>query len=213
MNIRFSDFMATHVLVCLFFFIFVAPFILLAYMRVAGPQQFRGGAARWLPTVIAVAEDRAGRSGDTAPVPAEPEGTRIHKADGLSPLHLETVAKSAADLCGLDRDLAWSLALRESSGRHWAADGSVLRSSSNALGLFQIKVGTAQEVAGNLDIMTPWGNAVAGACHMRKLLDRYRGDVRTALHAYHAGSGAVRRKEIRQATHDYATDILEGSAN
>ncbi len=118
---------------------------------------------------------------------------------------IEETARAAASLCGVDPDLYWSLVLRESSGRHWDRRGRVLRSASNAYGLGQIKIATAKDVSPDLDIMQPWGNALASACHLRKLLDRF--DQRTALHAYHAGEGAVRRGQITQQTRDYARDI------
>ena len=119
------------------------------------------------------------------------------------------LVRAAADLCGVDRGLAWSLALRESSGRHWGRDGNVLRSSSNALGLFQIKLATARDVSPDLDIMQPWGNALAGLCHFRRLLDKAKGDERLALRWYHRGEWA--KGPVPQATHDYINDIMEAA--
>ena len=174
-------------------------------------QAFRDGAARWLPTVIAVAEDRTDRSRDTG-VGAH-RGLGRDKADGLSPLHLETLAPwrpdliAACHLCGVDIPLLASLVGRESGWDPWAL------SKAGARGLTQVLPSTAAEFAPGMNLWIPAENLIVGACWLRKLIDDYRGDVRTALHAYHAGGGTVRRKQIRQVTRDYANDVILGSAN
>ena len=121
--------------------------------------------------------------------------------------HLQALANAAAGLCGIDPALFWSLILRESSGRHWDAQWNVLRSSSSALGLGQIKASTARGVSPHLDPFQPWDNAVASACYFRSMLDRYRGDVRRALHAYHRGPNA--KGATPKASRDYAAQIME----
>lgn len=63
-----------------------------------------------------------------------------------------------------------------------------------------------------MNLWNPAENLIVGGCWLRKLIDDYRGDVRTALHAYHAGGGTVRRKQVKQVTLNYADDVL-GSAN
>jgi len=162
-----------------------------------GVQAFRGGAA-WK---------------DTHRLRSDQRGPKLTVGpDGIKPIrHLETLAIAAADLCGVDQDLAWSLALRESSGRHWGPDGRVLKSSSSAWGLYQIKLATARDVDPSLDIMQPWGNALAGLCHFRRLLDKAkgRGGERLALRWYHRGEYA--RGPVPQATHDYINDIMEAA--
>lgn len=122
--------------------------------------------------------------------------------------HLQTLAGAAASLCGIDPALFWSLILRESSGRHWDAQGRVLRSSSNALGMGQIKASTARGVSPHLDPLQPWDNAVASACYLRQQFDRF-GTWRKALHAYHRGPNA--RGKTPQASHDYASDVIQGA--
>ena len=59
----------------------------------------------------------------------------------------------------------------------------------------------------NLDIMTPWGNLLAGACHLRSLLNMFGGDTHRALVAYHRGAWGGTAKKSR----DYADDIIEAS--
>jgi len=163
---------------------------------------FEDGAARWLPTVIAVAEGHAGRSRDTE---GSTGGRRFDKADELSPRHLQTLARAAADLCGVDRALYWRLILRESGGRHYAADGSVLVSSAGAVGAAQVKPSTARELG--LDAFDLWENLLAGACALRGHCEA-SGSWEKALHSYHAGRW---RKRTTAATIAYGDDIM-GSA-
>lgn len=143
-------------------------------------------------------------------VPArEPSSLRFTET-GRVP-SLQAVVYAAAGLCGVSAPLAWSLALRESSGRHWDAFGAVLTSSSGAVGVLQIKPSTARDVATDLDVMQPWGNALAGLCYFRQMLDKAKGNVRRALAYYHRGPNA--KGPTPKASHDYATDIIQGSAN
>lgn len=141
-------------------------------------------------------------------VPARGVVLEVFTETGRGP-SLQSVVHAAAGLCGVDQPLAWSLALRESSGRHWDASGAVLRSSSGAVGILQIKPSTARDVASDLDVMQPWGNALAALCHFRRLLDKARGDRHLALRWYHRGEYA--KGPAPKASHDYATDIIEGS--
>lgn len=115
------------------------------------------------------------------------------------------VSDAAADLCGVERNRAWSLAMRESSGRHYDSRGRVLRSRSGAMGLFQVKPGTARDLG--LDTHDRWQNALAGACYYRMMLDRF-GDPHRAAVAYHRGPYGG----TSQASRDYADDVIEGSA-
>lgn len=129
---------------------------------------------------------------------------------GIKPgRHLQTLATSAARLCGLTEEetaLFHSLIYRESTWRHYDARGRVLRSSAGALGLTQVLPSTARELG--LDARDVWQNALAGACTLRRNLDRHQGNYRAALHDYHAGPW---RKRTVQATINYANDIIEGS--
>lgn len=153
-----------------------------------------------------------GPLGGGLPFDAWQQPFELGNASGSTPVRsttLQTIANGAASLCGIDPALFWSLILRESSGRHWDAEGRVLRSRSNALGLGQIKASTARGVSPHLDAMDPWQNAVASACYLRQQFDRF-GTWRKALHAYHRGPNA--RGKTPRASHDYAADIIQGSA-
>jgi len=116
--------------------------------------------------------------------------------------HLRSLATSAAHLCGVPVRLFHSLIARESSWNPRA------RSSSGALGLGQLMPAAAKEM-GVEDRLDPWQNALGAACFLRKQYDR-AGSWRKALLSYHGGPNRVRTS---QASHDYAQDIIEGSAN
>lgn len=114
---------------------------------------------------------------------------------------LRDLATNAAHLCGVEPALFHALIERESSWRPFVV------SSSGAVGLGQIKPSTLRDIDPTLNAWEPWDNLLGSACYLRRQFDRF-GSWRLALHAYHAGPN---RKATKQATHDYATDIIEGA--
>lgn len=75
------------------------------------------------------------------------------------------------------------------------------RSKAGAIGLMQLLPDTARGIAIRTggdrfvvsDLLDPEINVRYGSWYLRNLLDRYDGDLRTALAAYHAGPGNVDR--------------------
>ena len=63
------------------------------------------------------------------------------------------------------------------------------RSGAGAQGLLQLMPATAREL--RLDPTVPASNVLAGARYLRRMLDRFDGDVDLALAAYNAGPTAV----------------------
>ena len=88
--------------------------------------------------------------------------------------------------------------------------GHTLRSHSGALGLTQIKPSTAREVSPTLDPHQAAQNAIAGACYVRRMYDRF-GDWGTALKAYRVGPNSP-DLHSKTAT-EYSVDIMERSSN
>jgi soluble lytic murein transglycosylase-like protein len=89
----------------------------------------------------------------------------------------------------LDPDLVAAIVEAESSGNPAAV------SRAQAYGLMQVRVPTARDMAGRdvtvEELFDPAFNLDVGCRYLRRMLDRYRGDLRLALMAYNAGPGKV----------------------
>lgn len=152
----------------------------------AEPSSFEFGAAS-LPS---------GPSRDARPVQASKTPTLAGSEERRT--RTVKIILDAASLCGVPPGIALRLAARESSMRQWDSQGNVLRSSSGAVGMFQIKPSSSPSKS--LDLETEWGNAVAGLCHLSSL----KGTWREKLLSYRVGSRGTRTA----STHAYADVIL-----
>ncbi|CAN5714284.1 lytic transglycosylase domain-containing protein [soil metagenome] len=100
-------------------------------------------------------------------------------------------------------DLIKEVARRESGFRQSAV------STRDAVGVMQLTAGTARELG--VDRYDVSQNILGGAAYLRRMLNRYDGDVRLALAAYNAGPGAVDRYRgvpPFQETNAYVAAIL-----
>jgi len=91
---------------------------------------------------------------------------------------------------GLSADLVERVIRTESGARPWVV------SARQAKGLMQITPITEREVLGRTnieggDLFQPDYNIQVGTAYLRQLLDRFGGDVRLALAAYHMGPTRV----------------------
>ncbi|MCS7025276.1 MAG: lytic transglycosylase domain-containing protein [Bryobacteraceae bacterium] len=114
---------------------------------------------------------------------AERGGSRC---DPLPPERLAPIIRLAAQREGVPETLVRAVIERESSFRPCAV------SAKGALGLMQLMPDTAQEL-GIVDPFDPQQSIDGGVKLLKRLLDRYEGNVELALSAYHAGAGRVDR--------------------
>lgn len=104
--------------------------------------------------------------------------------DGKTTSALDNIFNEAAATYNLDVNLLRAVAKQESNF------DTTSTSSSGAMGIMQLMPGTAENL-GCADPYDPYQNIMAGANYLRQLIDRYNGNVETALAAYNAGPTAV----------------------
>ena len=109
-----------------------------------------------------------------------------HVPRPLGPPRFDSVVRRVAAHYGVDPRLVHAVIEVESGHDPRAV------SPRGAVGLMQLMPATAAEM-GIHDLKNPQMNIVAGVRHLRRLLDRYDGNVDLALAAYNAGAGAVSR--------------------
>jgi soluble lytic murein transglycosylase-like protein len=98
----------------------------------------------------------------------------------------DTIIREAALRYGVDAALIRSVMQTESAFNPYAV------SDAGALGLMQLMPELASEL-GVADPFDPRENIMAGAQHLRRLLDLHGGNVTLALASYNAGEGVVAR--------------------
>jgi len=124
--------------------------------------------------------------------PAEKTGEEISsvvklrkKADRSQPY--EPIIQQASKAYGVEPELIRAVIRAESNFR------SESTSPKGAMGLMQLMPQTAKEL-GVRDAYNPQENIMGGTRYLKGLLDRYRGDIPTALAAYNWGMGNVERR-------------------
>lgn len=114
----------------------------------------------------------------------------------------ESIIKGAAAAFGVDPALVRSVIAVESNFN----PGST--SSKGAMGLMQLMPATAAEL-GVRNAYDPAENIRAGVRYLKMLLDRYDGDIETALAAYNWGMGNVEKRPARlpMETRNYIAQV------
>jgi soluble lytic murein transglycosylase-like protein len=102
----------------------------------------------------------------------------------LDSLQIGSLVNEAALRTGTPAGLVRAVLMAESSG-----DPSAI-SLAGAQGLMQLMPGTAAG-CGVSDAFDPDQNVACGASYLKRMLDRYHGNVTLAVAAYNAGPGAV----------------------
>lgn len=140
-------------------------------------------------TVLEIADDGAVIVHDAspaAPAPnAKPPQRRLPAAARAAPPALRPHIDAAADGYELSPELIEAVAWAESRYRQDAV------SRAGARGVMQLMPGTARDLG--VDPRDTAANIRGGTAYLRRLLNRYAGDVVKTLAAYNAGPGAVDR--------------------
>jgi soluble lytic murein transglycosylase-like protein len=121
-----------------------------------------------------------------------------------APTDIPALALAAARRHHVDPGLVQAVVAVESGFRPEAV------SPKGAQGLMQLMPATARAL-GVADAFDPAQNLDGGTRHLRALIDRYGGDVKSALAAYNAGEGAVARHRgvpPYRETRDYVRKVL-----
>ncbi|GFE60285.1 lytic transglycosylase domain-containing protein [Geobacter sp. AOG2] len=117
---------------------------------------------------------------------------------------LEPIIAKASSRYGVETGLIKAVIKAESNFNPTAV------SSAGARGLMQLMPGTARSLGVN-DSFDPEQNVMAGTRFLRDLLDRYNGDVDSALAAYNWGPGNVDRRpeRIPRETQNYLARVKQ----
>ncbi len=148
--------------------------------------------ARWQSGGINAVSPPAGQAkpGSENPVPTAveevPSVVRIRKASDRA-RQVEPIIRQASETYGVDAGLIRAVIRAESNFRNEST------SPKGAMGLMQIMPATAKDL-GIRDAYDAQENIMGGTRYLKGLLDRYRGDVPTALAAYNWGMGNVERR-------------------
>lgn len=110
------------------------------------------------------------------------QNTRTEKA---APLSTEQMILKAARKFGVDSELVKAVATAESNLNQGAV------SSVGAIGVMQLMPETAESLG--VDPYDEKQNIEGGAHYLRKMLDKFNGNLQKAIAAYNAGPGAVQK--------------------
>ena len=132
-----------------------------------------------------------------------PSVVRVRKASDRARQY-EPIIQQASQTYGVDPALIRAVIRAESNFKTEST------SPKGAMGLMQIMPGTAKDL-GIRDAYDPQQNIMGGTRYLKSLLDRYGGDVPTALAAYNWGMGNVERRpeKLPRETRVYVSRIQQ----
>lgn len=179
------------------------------------PSPVLGQQPSMLQPLIKAYSDAAAQSAqtqtarDAAELPAGQSSSMSSLSLPSSPLGngkewLEPIIAKASNRYGVETGLIKAVIKAESNFNPTAV------SSAGARGLMQLMPGTAHSLGVN-DSFDPEQNVMAGTRFLRDLLDRYNGNMDSALAAYNWGPGNVDRRpeHIPRETQDYLARVKQ----
>lgn len=149
------------------------------------------------PSFYQFLQQMLGTAPEAEPTP-QPQRTKDIALPGAKPAptwtpELERLIEAKARAAGIDPQLADRLVAKESTYNPMAAfPKHPKKLALQAVGLTQLRPLTAKEM-GVTDRTDPEQNLAGGFGYLKKLIDQYDGDVRTALMAYNLGPTALAR--------------------
>ena len=182
----------------------------------ASPAQAFGQQPSLLQPLIKAYADAAAQ--------ATPHQTSYSGSESLSEQPVAVYSSTSQPSTPLGSDKAWLEPIIAKASSRYGVDTGLIKavikaesnfnptavSSAGARGLMQLMPGTARSLGVN-DSFDPEQNVMAGTRFLRDLLDRYNGDVDSALAAYNWGPGNVDRKPERmpRETRNYLVRVKQ----
>jgi soluble lytic murein transglycosylase-like protein len=180
-----------------------------------GPSPYSAGRRSSAQQVTRAYQEMASTpapGSDPAPQPAArtSDSALTASTKGASPpTDIHQLIDRVAQQMDLPSRLVHAVVFAESSYRPDAI------SPAGAQGLMQLMPATAQEV-GVKNAFDPQDNLIGGCEYLKRLLEKYNGDLDHTLAAYNWGQGNVDRKGLEQMpleTRDYIIKVKEGLEN
>jgi soluble lytic murein transglycosylase-like protein len=143
----------------------------------------------------------AAQPGPKRTLPSPPGGPRLGREQ------VRTMIDEVAKQCGVERELVRAIVTAESNYNPHAV------SRVGAVGLMQVMPATAADygVTSTAALFDPRTNLRTGTRHLRRLIDKYKGDYGRVIMAYNAGEGVVDRTDSNvtyQETLNYTEAVI-----
>ena len=147
-------------------------------------QEFKAALTEEIPVEETPVTEKPAKKIPVKEVPSQ-EIPVQHHTKNAAPLSTEQMILSAARKFGVDSELVRAVATAESNLNQAA------RSNVGAIGVMQLMPETAKSLG--VDPYDEKQNIEGGAHYLRKMLDKFNGDLKNAIAAYNAGPGAVKK--------------------